>query len=220
MKKDDRNYEIKCSRYVRNSLGEDEHVVVKAKKSWWYITWPTLLLAIAVAAMVLLVPILKGLQENIQPTGITPIDNMIPVLFNWVLPIAAGLILALPIFVVFWKHLLTILTLQVVLTDKRLISRVGLFRIRALDIPADKLDHIEIRAGWLGNLLHSYDVEIASVSGADGVIKRSKKSVRTFCGISNAKELRKKMQVVVDEHAQTARRLQAQEIAGAIRPGF
>ena len=204
------------SRYIKKSLTDDETVVIKAKKSWWYITWPTLCLAGAAVALYFAIPAIMALSETVQ-VGTPFIDKMLPAIFNYVLPILLGLILGLCTLIPFYKHLVTILTLQVVLTNKRLISKVGLFRIRALDIPVEKLDHIEIRSTLIGSLVRNFEVEIASVSGADGTMKIRKKTVRTFCGISNAKKLRNVLQQVIEQHADAMRKLQAQEIASAMR---
>lgn len=204
------------SRYVRKSLSDGEEIVVKARKSWWYITWPSLCLACAVFAIIFATPQIAKLADTVT-SGVPFIDKMLPTIFTYVLPALLGVVLGLATFIPFYRHLITFLTLQVVLTNKRLISKVGLFRIRALDIPVDKIDHIEVRSSLIGNLLHNFDVEIASVSGTDGVVQRGKKTVRTFCGIANARKLRDAVQEIVEKHADEHRKLQAKEIANAMR---
>lgn len=204
------------SRYIKKSLTEGEEVIIKAKKSWWYITWPTICLIGAVVALVFAIPPIAALADTVT-VNVPIIDRMLPYVFKYALPVLLGLILGLCTFIPFYRHWVTFLTLQLVLTNKRLISKVGLFSIRSLDIPVDKLDHIEIRHTLFGGWVHNYDVEIASVSGTDGVIQKNKKTVRTFCGISNAKKLREALQNAVEQHAEASRKLQAQEIASAMR---
>lgn len=204
------------SRYVKKSLADDEEIIAKAKKSWWYITWPTVLFVGAIVGLVFAIPQITNMAQTVK-SGVAFVDACLPAIFNHVLPIVLSAVLGLCAFIPFYRHLVTFLTLQLVLTNKRLISKVGLFRIRALDIPVDKIDHIEVRSTLLGNLLHSYEVEIASVSGADGVIAQKRKNVRTFCGISNAKALRSAILEVIDTYAQNERRQQAREIASAMR---
>ncbi len=203
------------SRYIRKSLTDGEEVIIKAKKSWWYIVWPAICLVGAVVALIFAIPAIAALADTVV-TNVPMIDRVLPAVFKYVLPGLLGLILGLCTLLPFCKHLITFLTLQLVLTNKRLISKVGLFRIRALDIPIDRLDHIEVRSTLFGDWFRNYDVEIASVSGADGVISRKQKTVRTFCGISNAKKMREALQQAVEQHADTGRKLQAQEIAQAM----
>ncbi len=203
------------SRYVKKSLTEGEEIIIKAKKSWWFITWPIICFVGAVVALIFAIPPIVDLAETVT-SDIPFLATFLSVLFKYILPILLGLILGLSTFIPACKHLITALTLQVVLTNKRLISRVGLFRTRALDIPIDKIDHVEVRASLFGNWFHDYEVEIASVSGTDGVIAGRRKSIRTFCGISNAKKLRESVIETLEQHADVSRRMQAKEIAFAL----
>ena len=204
------------SRYVRKSLTDGEQVIIKARKSWWYITWPTLCFIGAIVALVVAIPEITALSETVS-SDVPFIAKCLPVVFNYVLPAILALVLGLCTFIPFYRHLITFLTLQLVLTNKRIISKVGLFRIRTLDIPIDKIDHVEVRASLFGNLLRSFEVEIASVSGTDGVISGKRRSVRTFCGISNAKKLRNAVIDEIEQFTSTTRRQQAREIANAMR---
>lgn len=204
------------SRYVRKSLTDGEEVVIKAKKSWWYITWPSVCLAGAVVALIFAIPQIAALAETVK-SGVPFIDDILPTIFRYVLPILLGLILGLCTFIPFYRHLINFLTMQLVLTNKRIISKVGLFKIRSMDIPVGKLDHIEVRSTLIGNLLRNYEVQIASVSGSDSMVKKKYRSIRTFSGISNAKKLREAMQNSIEQFAEVSRKRQAQEIALAMR---
>lgn len=204
------------SRYVKKSLNAGEEVVIKAKKSWWYITWPSVLLVGAVVALVLLIPIISDLAETVT-VGVPFIDDMLPAIFQYVLPILLGVVLGLLTFIPFYRHLINFLTMQLVLTNKRIISKVGFFRIRSMDIPLSKVDHIEIRSSIIGDLLRCYELQICSISGTDVALKKRRRSIRNFYGVTNAKKFREALQNSIEQFASEDRKMQAQEIALAMR---
>lgn len=120
-------------------------------------------------------------------------------------------------FVPFLKRLLKWLSINLALTNKRVVGKVGILRINALDFHLDKIDHVQIKGTILGNLFHYYSLRIVSVGGAGfDNNRRRKKDADQFVGISNAQEFKDMATRAIELHAEEARRAQAAEIARAM----
>ncbi len=53
---------------------------------------------------------------------------------------------------------------QCVVTDRRVILLRGIFNIKAIDIPVEKINEVELRQSWIGRLLHFGDIVIVTAS--------------------------------------------------------
>lgn len=128
----------------------------------------------------------------------------------WVLFVLIGV-------VPFVQRLLKWLSIDLALTNKRVIGKIGILRVNSLDFHLDKIDHVQIRATIFGNLFHYYSLKIVSVGGAGfDNNRRHKKDVDQFVGISNAQEFKDMATRAIELHAEEARKAQAAEIARAM----
>lgn len=127
----------------------------------------------------------------------------------WVLFILIGV-------VPFVRRLLLWLSINLALTNKRIVGKVGILRVNSLDFHLDKIDHVQIKASIFGNLFHYYTLRVVSVGGAGFDNGRTKTDKDTFVGISNAQEFKDMATRAIEVHAEEARRAQAEEIARAM----
>ena len=152
---------------------------------------------------------IKVLDGNI--VGSRKISTLLPTILTAVIWVAFALIGLLP----FVIKLLRWLSINLALTNKRVVGKIGILRVNSLDFHLDKIDHVQIKATIFGNLLHYYSLVIASVGGA-GYNSGSKKDGEYFVGIANAQEFKDAATNAIEQHAEEARRAQAEEIARAM----
>lgn len=116
--------------------------------------------------------------------------------------------------IIFLYFLLKFLTINLAVTNKRVIGKVGIISINALDMHIEKIDHVQVQAGLLGRLFKYYSLKVISVGGAGYNSKGAGKS--TFVGIKNAHEFKNIVTEAIEKHAEEARKAQAEEIARAM----
>lgn len=132
-------------------------------------------------------------------------SNEMNKIFKIVIWAAAGLAGGAPLIL----RIILILTTHLVITNKRVIGKQGVFKIQTLDIPIDKVDNVSFSASIWGNIFKFYDVTIKSV-GSDGW---------AFHGVSNAQAFKDSANDAIEKHAEQARKDQAAQIAMAMHSG-
>ncbi len=180
------------SNYVENNLGREEKIILKAKKSWLCLIPQILffILCILVGVACFLI-IDKGVQRFIWPCVF----------------IIAGLILLI-------IRIVQIASIDLAITNKRVVGKIGVLSINTLDVHIDKIDHVQIQANFFGRLFHYYSLKVISVGGS-GFDNGSSKN-KGFIGIANAQEFKNIVTEAIEQHAQDARKAQAEEIARAM----
>lgn len=194
-----------ASRYIKKNLVNDEHVVLQAKKSYWFMFSYFFGLAF-------LAGFYYGVYLLLTKSVIHPWEE----LHQWAqgqymwLAIIILAILAIPLLVLIIKFPIrfigTIIS-QLVITNKRVVAKVGILSIRAIDYPIDKIESVYISAGMFGNMVHSHALVING-SGNSGAIY--------FKALSNAQKIKNHILSAIELHAEEARKIQAEEIAKAI----
>lgn len=188
------------SKYIEKNLGKDESVIIYAKKNWLYLL-PTIVLMVALIVVAIVAQ--SALNDIFEQDTTLSISV-------WILFFIAGVI-------PFIKRLLKLMSIQIALTNKRLIGKEGLLRLHTLDVPIDKLDHVDVSAGIFGNLFHYYTLIVVSVGGANTNTRRARnKGDNMYVGISNAQEFKNAVTAAIEQHGDEARRKQAEEIARAM----
>lgn len=97
-----------------------------------------------------------------------------------------------------------------VVTDKRVLGKAGVLSMATLDYPIGKVDNISLNAGIFGNFFKYYSISIQT-AGTDAKNKGLK-----FGGIKNAVEFKNLVVAAIEQHAENARKAQAEEIAKAM----
>ncbi len=104
-----------------------------------------------------------------------------------------------------------LLSTELVVTNKRVFGRIGIFQRSSIDIYIDKVNQVEIKETFMGNLLN-----YASLLVKSNVNEKKKENEEVFAGIRNAKEIKDRVMEMIEQHAQEARKKQAQELAQII----
>lgn len=191
--------------YVERNLGKDETIVITAKKNWLYLLPAILQVIVFLVIAIAIHVVVPDALEDAEDMG----NYLIYV--GWALFALAGV---LP----FVISLLKLLSLELVLTNKRLVGKEGILRIHALDVHVDKLDSVSVSAGFWGRIFRYYTLTVVSIGGAGADTRPSRKGDKgnNFFGISNAQEFKNAVTEAIELHAAEARRQQAEEIARAM----
>lgn len=107
----------------------------------------------------------------------------------------------------FLFKILDLLLTDIVITNKRIVGKRGVLRIRSLDIHIDKVDTVNISAPLLGRIFKYYSLTIRG-SGSGEAIE--------FFGVKNANEFKNAVNNEIEHHAEEARSAQAAQIASAM----
>ncbi len=189
------------SKYVENNLGRDEEVILKAKKSFWCLI-PQIISCIIILAIFFVANNALNLSQQDQvkyliQTGkkyVNPLEGKV-----WIPIILCVIIIGL--------KLIKLWGMNLAVTNKRVIGKIGVLKIQTLDYHIDKVDNVSFKAGLWGNIFHYYTVVVQG-GGDNAQIK--------FIGISNANQFKNAVNEAVEKHAEEARKQQAEEIARAM----
>ena len=189
------------SQYVENNLGKGEEIVLKAKKSLWCLL-PQVIASVVIIVAFFLLKSLLELDEMEQvkyffETGkkyVNPLSSLV-----WVPFVLAIIIIGV--------KLLTLWGMNLAVTNKRVIGKIGVLKVQTLDYHIDKVDNVSFNGGLWGNLFRYYTVVVQG-GGNNAKIK--------FIGIANANEFKNAVNEAIEKHAEEARKQQAEEIARAM----
>lgn len=170
------------SNYIQDNLQSDEEVLVCAQVSIWRLL-PALLFSIVMMVI------------GIVAQGGSSVVSFIGVFFLFI-------VVTIPVMFVY----LQIRTTYLVITNKRVLGKVGVLRIVTMDIHIDKVECVSYKAGIFGKIFHFYTLKIKGVGGSGW----------RYRGISNAREFKNMTNNAIECHTQEARREQAELIVLAI----
>ena len=200
------------SQYIENNLGSGERIVMKAKKNALYLLPAILWLLICIVGAIAL-SVLKP-WVPVDPQSLEDLMNYDEALKAT--PTLLGIIwgtLSVAGFLPFLIALLKFLSVNLAVTNKRVIGKVGILRINTVDVPIGKVDYVQVKAGVIGNIFNYYSLRVVSASGGG---YDSRRANDRFVGISNAQEFKNTVTAAIERHAEEARRAQAEEIAIAM----
>ncbi len=170
------------SNYIQDNLQSDKEVFVCAQVSIWRLL-PALLFSIVMMVI------------GIVAQGGSSVVSFIGVFFLFI-------VVTIPVMFVY----LQIRTTYLVITNKRVLGKVGVLRIVTMDIHIDKVECVSYKAGIFGKIFHFYTLKIKGVGGSGWRYRE----------ISNAREFKNMTNNAIECHAQEARREQAELIVLAI----
>ncbi len=171
--------------YVESSLNKNESVVARANFSWVAVVPAVIWLVLAVVGAFV------GLaQLNFDGTIITYVK------------IASIVIGVLPMIVrVLWLALAAL-----VITDRRVIGKVGIIKKESIDMPIHKVDNVSVKTSFVGRLLGYSTITIMSASGKT-----------QFKLIGKADKFKNQITNAIEQAAEKARIEQAKAMAQAIK---
>lgn len=109
--------------------------------------------------------------------------------------------------------IMEILSLEVAVTNKRIIGKKGLFTTKAINIPINQISSTNISLGFFGKIFNYATVEISSTGMK--IIKGNTQAMKLMA-ISNSYEFLNSINKAIDDNTEQQRKLQAEELAKAM----
>lgn len=130
--------------YIERELNDGEKIILMGRVSWWTIV-PQTLLAFAVGAVAAVIAGLAG--------GLVPLF--------WAI--------TLPLVLVMWgvlvaRQVMRVLTTEIAITDRRVMSKTGFLRTEVKTTPLDKVNNVNVSQSLFGNLLGYGDIEVTTAT--------------------------------------------------------
>jgi len=133
--------------YIERELTEGERVVLLGHVSWWTIV-PRTLLAIAVLVAV---AVAAATLSVLGP------------LF-W---LVAGPLVAVAWIALIAPQVMRVLTTEIAITDRRVMSKSGFLRTEVKVTPLDKVNNVNVIQSFFGNMLDYGDIEVTTATAEE-----------------------------------------------------
>ena len=205
--------------YIDKNLEKNEKVLAKAKINWFIIVLP-IILTIIIEVIVGATGLFKDYTTEEIITYYDNHNGELPFgyeldYYSYLgyrkneLKIAIAIILSqLLAFIPLINGIATFLTNKLAVTNNRVMGKVGIFSIQAIDYPIQNIETVMLKATFWGRIFHFYTLSIRGTGG----------SKRTIKCVSNANEVKNAITLALKRHDDEARKLQAIEIAAALTP--
>lgn len=131
--------------YVERELTDGEKLVLLGKVSWWTVA-PRTVLAIAVLVVAAVVGGMLGWLGN----SLFWLIAVPVVLLAWAAMIA--------------RQVVRIMSTEVAITDRRVMSKTGVMRTEVKTTPLDKVNNVNVTRSLAGNMLDYGDIEITTAT--------------------------------------------------------
>jgi uncharacterized membrane protein YdbT with pleckstrin-like domain len=133
--------------YIERELADGEKIVLLGRVSWWTIV-PQTLLAVAV----------------LVAASIAASMLAAPMPLFWMI--------ALPLVVIAWLFMVArqafrVLTTEIAITDRRVMSKSGLFNTDVKVTPLDKVNNVNVKQSFIGNMLDYGDIEVTTATAEE-----------------------------------------------------
>jgi uncharacterized membrane protein YdbT with pleckstrin-like domain len=130
--------------YIERELTEGEGVVLLGRVSWWTIV-PQTALAIAVLVIAAVVGGLLSALGALFWAIAVPLTLLV-----WVVLVA--------------RQTVKVLTTEIAITDRRVMSKTGVMRTEVKTTPLDKVNNVNVSQSLFGNMLDYGDVEVTTAT--------------------------------------------------------
>lgn len=103
--------------------------------------------------------------------------------------------------------IIDLLCTDIAITNKRIIGKCGIIKVKVIDLHIDKVDTVNISATFWGRIFKYYKLSVVGSGAGEPV---------WFNGVSNANQFKNMVNNAIEQHAEDARRAQAMEMAQAM----
>lgn len=162
------------------NLRPDENIIIKAKPNW-----KRLIPAMMLTAVVLVLLLLIVIGMDMSPWTL--------LLVPFMLVMIAG---------EYWSHSFD----ELILTDKRVYGKVGIFNTKNMDTPIGKVNNVSVEQPFYGKMFNYGTVCITSSSGE-----------YSFPYIDSPEAFRRALMEAIDQAESDKMKRQAEEIAAAMK---
>jgi|GEM_PF-1489090 len=131
--------------YIERELAEGEQLIKLSRPSWWTIV-PRTLLALAVLAVAVVVLVLGAWLTALILWAI-----VVPLVF------LAWVVMIVPLVV-------RIMSTEIALTNRRVTSKSGIFKVEVKTTPLDKVNNVNVVQTMFGRMLRYGDIEVTTAT--------------------------------------------------------
>lgn len=103
--------------------------------------------------------------------------------------------------------IIDLLCTDIAITNKRVIDKCGIIKVKVIDLHIDKVDTVNISATFWGRIFKYYKLSVVGSGAGEPV---------WFNGVSNANQFKNMVNNAIEQHAEDARKAQAMEMAQAM----
>ena len=180
-------------KYAESNLQKDEQIIVEAKFN--NLRFVSCILWIVIGVILLIVSIFfLGSKMDSQ--------NINSLIFE-----ICGIVIAAVLLIGGVKSFIRNLTIELTVTNKRIIGKRGLVGIKSVDFHIDKVSSIGIRTSFFGRIFHYYTLVVRSSGNI---------AYMMFTGVENANEIKNIINAAIEKYAEEARRAQAEQMTAAM----
>jgi membrane protein YdbS with pleckstrin-like domain len=133
--------------YIERELTDGERILLFGRVSWWTIV-PRTLLAVAVLTIAIVAAAALSALAPLFWTIALPL-----VILAWVAMVA--------------RQVFRVLTTEIAITDRRVMSKTGLLRTEVKVTPLDKVNNVNVQQSLLGNMLDYGNIEITTATAEE-----------------------------------------------------
>jgi len=133
--------------YIEHELTEGEQMVLLGRVSWWTIV-PRTLLVIAVLVVAAVVAAMLSALGTLFWLIAVPLALLI-----WIVLVA--------------RQTVRILSTEIAITDRRVMSKSGVFRTEVKTTPLDKVNNVNVSQSLFGNLLDYGNIEVTTATAEE-----------------------------------------------------
>jgi uncharacterized membrane protein YdbT with pleckstrin-like domain len=130
--------------YIERELTEGERIVLLGRVSWWTIVPRTLLMIAVLIVAVVLARMLTGLGTLFWLI-VLPLTLLV-----WIVLVA--------------RQVVRVLSTEIAITDRRVMSKTGVMRTEVKTTPLDKVNNVNVSQSMFGNLLDYGDIEVTTAT--------------------------------------------------------
>ncbi len=199
------------SDYIRRNLGPNEKVIMEAKINRLCIVPNIIGIILGIVFFFVLDSGLSEVNNYAVSIGDAPMPEEVRLIMTGFIAAISAIIV-----IVNLAKILSVMNMCLVVTNKRVLGKVGVLSIKALDYPIEKVDNVSLSAGVFGNIFKYYKLSVKS-AGSGGADPRTGAGAGiNFIGVKNAIEFKNHVTIAIEKHSEEARKLQAEEIAKAM----
>ncbi len=188
--------------YVINNLSKDEQIKCKAKINKLAIIAPIVLIVFLLILGIVLSFLSKKLISAIdepakQPNGyFKPEEEPMPSSLKTLLKLIPWFFI-IPIAIIPLVQILRILSIEIAVTNKRLIGKTGLIALKTIDIPLEQISNSSLSCGFFGRLFKYNTLEVFSTGMK---IVRGNSVGLKIQAVSNAREFINEINNCIEEN--------------------
>ncbi|MDO9176082.1 MAG: PH domain-containing protein [Actinomycetota bacterium] len=133
--------------YIERELADGEEIVLLGRVSWWTIV-PQTLLALAVLGSAMGAAVMMAVLGTMFWMVALPLVGL-----AWLVMVA--------------RQAFRVLTTEIAITDRRVMSKSGLLNTDVKVTPLDKVNNVNVKQSFIGNMLDYGDIEVTTATAEE-----------------------------------------------------